>query len=88
MSAVHFHPDMPIIFSAGEDHVINLWNANTYKHETFLNYGLQHVWSVHCLPESNFVALGFEEATVVIKIGKDLPLATFSNGKTVWIKAN
>ena len=88
MSAVAFHPDMPLIFSAGEDHVINIWNSNAFKHETFLNYGLNAVWSINCLPESNFVGLGFEDATVVVKLGKETPLATFSNGKVVWIKAN
>ena len=40
VSAVAFHPDLPIIFSGGEDHVINIWNSNAFKHETFLNYGL------------------------------------------------
>lgn len=88
VSAVCFHPDLPFIFSGGEDHVLNIWNANAFKHETFLNYGLQAVWSIHALPESNYVAIGFEEATVVLKVGKETPLCTYSNGKTVYIKNN
>lgn len=88
MASVAFHPDMPLIFSGGEDHVLNVWNANSFKHETFLNYGLGAVWSIHCLPDSNFISLGYEEATVVIKIGNEAPLATFTNGKMVFVKQN
>ena len=77
---------MPIILSAGEDNVVNIWNAVTFKHETTLNYGLQRVWAIHALPESNYVALGFDEATVVLKIGKESPMASFNNGKIVWVK--
>jgi coatomer subunit beta' len=44
------------------------------------------VWSISAIPESNYVAFGFDEGTVVIKLGKDLPLASFNNGKVVWIK--
>ena len=85
---VAFHHDLPIIFSAGEDNLINIWNATTFQQETYLNYGLQRVWAISALPESNYVAFGFDEATVVIKIGKEFPLISYSNGKVVWIKQN
>lgn len=88
VSNVAFHPDMPLIFSGGEDHVLNVWNANAFKHETFLNYGLGSVWSINCLQDSNYISLGYEEATVVIKVGKETPLATYVNGKVVFIKSN
>lgn len=86
VSAVSFHPDLPIILSAGEDSVINIWNAVTFKLETFLNYGLQRVWAIHALPDSNYVAFGFDEATMVIKIGKEAPMASFNNGRVVWVR--
>jgi hypothetical protein len=38
------------------------------------------------LPNSNYVAFGFDEATVVIKIGKESPMASFNNGRVVWVK--
>ena len=44
------------------------------------------MWSISAIPESNYVAFGFDEGTVVIKLGKDLPLASINNGKVVWIK--
>jgi hypothetical protein len=37
------------------------------------------------LPSSNFVAIGFDEATVVIKIGNEIPLVSYSNGKVVLV---
>lgn len=40
------------------------------------------------MAESNSVAFGFDDGTVVIKIGKENPLATFANGKVVQIKGN
>jgi len=85
VAAVAFHPDIPIIFSAGEDDIINIWNAFTYRNEQTLNYGLKRVWCVHALPSSNYVAMGFDEATVVIKIGNEVPLVSFSNGKVVMV---
>lgn len=88
VAAVSFHPDIPIIFSAGEDDVINIWNAVTYRNEQTLNYGLKRVWAIHALPSSNYVAFGFDEATVVIKIGNEIPLASYSNGKVVLVNKN
>jgi len=53
-----------------------------------MNFGLKRIWSISAVAESNAVAFGFDEGTIVIKIGKELPLATFSNGKVVWVKQN
>lgn len=38
------------------------------------------------VPDTSAVAFGFDEGTVVVKIGKELPLATFANGKVVLVK--
>ena len=83
VSSVIFHPEIPIIITGGEDDVIHLWNSQTYKEVNQLNYGLKRIWSINAAPETNAVAFGFDEGTVVIKIGNELPLATFSNGKVV-----
>mmetsp|Transcript_2736 Transcript_2736/g.4672 ORF Transcript_2736/g.4672 Transcript_2736/m.4672 type:complete len:384 (+) Transcript_2736:9-1160(+) len=83
--AVAYHPDIPIIFSAGEDDIINIWNSLTFRNEQVLNYGLKRVWSIHALPASNYVALGFDEATVVLKIGNEVPMVSYSNGKVVLV---
>jgi len=85
VASVVFHPDIPIIFSAGEDDVVNIWNALTYRNEQCLNYGLKRVWAIHALPNSNYVAMGFDEATVVIKIGNEIPMVSYNNGKVVLV---
>jgi WD40 repeat protein len=33
VTSVIFHPDIPIILSAGEDDLVNIWNALTYRKE-------------------------------------------------------
>jgi coatomer subunit beta' len=40
---------------------------------------------VHPLPSSNYVAIGFDEATVVIKIGNEIPMVSYNNGKVVMV---
>ena len=88
VASVAFHPEIPIIMSGGEDDVVQIWNTQTFKHVQKLEFHLKRNWSISAVPENNAVAFGFDEGTVVIKIGKELPLATFSNGKVVWVKQN
>jgi hypothetical protein len=40
---------------------------------------------MHALPASNNVAIGFDEATLVIKIGKETPMVSYSNSKVVLV---
>ena len=65
-----------------------MWNSQTYKHVNQLNFGLKRVWTISAVADTNAVAFGFDEGTVVVKIGKELPLASFSNGKVVQVKQN
>lgn len=83
VASVIFHPELPILMTGGEDEVINVWSSTTYKPMTQFNYGLKRVWSMHALPDSNMVSFGFDEGTVVIKIGNENPIAAFNNGKVV-----
>jgi len=83
---VLFHPEMPLIISGSEDDMINIWDSTTYKQITQLQYGLKRVWSIAAAPDSNYIAFGFDEGTIVIKLGKDTPLASYVNGKVVCIK--
>jgi coatomer subunit beta' len=43
---------------------------------------------MHALPDSNMVSFGFDEGTVVIKIGNENPIVAFNNGKVVQLKSN
>lgn len=88
VASVAYHPEIPIIMTGGEDDIINIWNSTTYKAVNQLNYGLKRIWSISAVAETGAVAFGLDEGTVVIKIGNENPLATFSNGKVVWVRQN
>ncbi|KAK9451268.1 coatomer WD associated region-domain-containing protein [Limtongia smithiae] len=82
-----FHPELPIIISGSEDSTIKVWNANTYKLEQTLNYGLERAWCVTYRKGSNAVAVGFDEGSVVMKMGREEPAISMdSSGKIVWSK--
>ena len=53
-------------FSTG---TVRIWHANTYRLETTLNYGLERVWTIANMKGSNSVALGYDEGSVIIKVG-------------------
>mmetsp|Transcript_31058 Transcript_31058/g.61221 ORF Transcript_31058/g.61221 Transcript_31058/m.61221 type:complete len:240 (-) Transcript_31058:394-1113(-) len=85
VSAASFHPTLPIILSGGEDGALKIWHASTYRLETTVQYNLQRLWSIAVLRGSTVVGLGFDEGTVVIKLGSDDPIASMtSQGKAVW----
>ncbi|CAF3998694.1 unnamed protein product, partial [Rotaria magnacalcarata] len=88
ISSVIFHPELPIILSGSEDGTIKLWHSNTYRLESTLNYGLERCWSIACLQGSNNVALGYDEGTMMIKLGREEPAMSMdaSSGKIVWAK--
>ena len=47
------------------------------------------VWSINCLRGSNKVALGYDEGTIMIKLGHEEPVASMEKGgKAVWAKNN
>lgn len=74
------------MISAAEDGKVNVWNSTTFELETNLNYGLDRAWAIHAVKNSNYVALAYDEATVVIKIGKETPIVSFNNGRVVYAK--
>eukprot|EP00941_MAST-03F_sp_MAST-3F-sp1_P004205 g4205.t1 len=89
VSAVEFHPIMPIIITGSEDGTVRMWHNTTYRCESTLNYGMERVWALSVLPGSHHVAIGFDEGSVCLKLGRDLPVCSMDrNGKVVWAKNN
>ena len=87
IAAVSFHPELPIILTGSEDGTVRVWHANTYRLENTLNYGLERVWSVACLKGSNDVAIGYDEGSILIKLGREEPAMSMdSSGKIIWAK--
>ena len=87
VSSVCFHPELPIILTGSEDGTVKIWHLNTYRLENTLNYGLERVWTINCLKGSNNVALGYDEGSVTIKLGREEPAISMDNsGKIVWAR--
>ena len=87
VSAVAYHPELPIIMTGSEDGTVRIWHLNTYRLENTLNYGLERVWTICCLRGSNSVGLGYDEGSVIIKLGREEPAMSMDNsGKIVWAK--
>ncbi|XP_060069348.1 coatomer subunit beta'-like isoform X3 [Ylistrum balloti] len=87
ISTVSFHPELPIIMTGSEDGTVRIWHANTYRLESTLNYGLERVWTIACQKGSNNVALGYDEGSIIIKLGREEPAMSMdSSGKIIWAK--
>ena len=44
-----------------------------YKLETTLNYGLERVWCIAQMKGSNDLAIGYDEGSVMVKVGVSTP---------------
>ena len=63
------------------------WHSTTYRLENTLNYGLERVWAIAVLKGSNAVAVGYDEGTLMFKIGREDPVASMdASGKIIWSK--
>lgn len=89
VSLVAFLPDHPFVVTGSEDGWVKVWQLNTYRMATSLNYGLDRAWSIGYRKGSTSLALGFEEGTVVVSLGRENPVASMDiNGKLIWSKHN
>lgn len=88
ISAVCFHPELPVILTGSEDGTVRVWHANTNRLESSLNYGFERVWTICCLKGSNNLALGYDEGSILVKIGREEPAVSMdaSGGKIIWAR--
>lgn len=77
ISSLCFHPELPILISGAEDHTCKFWNVNTFKLEDSKIFGYDTIWEISAQVSQNMVALGCEEGVMVLRMGSDVPLATF-----------
>lgn len=56
VSAVMFHPELPVILTGSEDGSVRMWHSTTYRLENTLNYGMERVWALACTKGSNSCA--------------------------------
>jgi len=88
VSAVCFHPKLPIILSGSEDGTIRMWHSTTYRLETTLNYGMERCWTLAVTHASNKVAVGYDEGTIVITLGQEMPVVSIDNSGKVLMANN
>ncbi|KAG0457837.1 hypothetical protein HPP92_022994 [Vanilla planifolia] len=89
VSSVCFHPELPIIITGSEDGTVRIWHSTTYRLENTLNYGLERVWAIGYIKGSRRVVIGYDEGTIMIKLGREVPVASMdSSGKVIWAKHN
>lgn len=77
ISSVCFHPELPIIISGSEDQSCKFWNINTFKLEDSKNFGYETVWDISSQNNYNIIGMGCEDGVVVMRMGSDMPVATF-----------
>lgn len=53
VSAVCFHPELPIIITGSEDGMVKIWHSTTYRLENTINYGLERLWALGSCRGSN-----------------------------------
>lgn len=87
ISSVIYYPDLPIILTGSEDSTVRVWNMNTYRLEQTFNYGMGRVWTLASLKNSNTMAIGYDNGTIVLKLGREEPAMSMDgNGKIVYAK--
>ncbi|XP_020492507.2 coatomer subunit beta'-like [Labrus bergylta] len=87
VTCVRFHPALPIILTGSEDGTVRVWHSNTYRLENTLNYGMERVWCICGQSGSNSVALGYDEGSIIIKLGREEPAMSMdSSGKVMWAR--
>ncbi|KAG5415970.1 hypothetical protein IGI04_003537 [Brassica rapa subsp. trilocularis] len=57
--------------------------------ENTLNYSLDRVWAIGYIKSSRRVVIGYDEGTIMVKLGREIPVASMdSSGKIIWAKHN
>jgi len=85
VSAVVFHPSLPIILSGSEDGTVRVWHSTTYRLETSINYGMERCWTLGVSPSSNKVAIGYDEGVVVLQMGREMPVVSMDKSGKVLL---
>lgn len=90
MSAVCFHPELPLLLTAAEDQFCKIWNITTGKLEDTKIFGYDIIWDIAVQPENNFVGFGCDDATLVVQMGNEEPLVTFNHlqSKIIYSQQN
>jgi coatomer subunit beta' len=89
VSAVAFHPELPVILTGSEDGSVKIWHAATYRLESTINYGMERVWALGVVRGTNAVAAGYDEGVVLMRMGNEEPVASMdASGRIIYARHN
>ncbi|GFR92068.1 coatomer subunit beta' [Elysia marginata] len=64
-----------------------MWHASTFKMVTILNFDMGRVWTLAVHQGSNNVSIGFDDGSMLIKLGREEPAISMdASGKIVWAR--
>lgn len=87
VSAVMYHPTLPIILSGSEDGTVRMWHSSTFRLENILNYGMERVWGLCGDQNSTRLAIAYDDGTVVVQMGQEDPVVSMDkSGKVVFAR--
>ena len=69
---------------------MRLWHSGTYRMDGTLSYAFEHRhWSICALKGTHRVAIGYDEGTIMVKLGREDPIASMDpTGKVTWARHN
>mgnify|MGYP001571878758 CR=1 FL=1 len=88
VTAVFFHPELPLLLTAGEDDMFCTLSTQTWRLEQSFNYGMNRAWTISCRGKTNRVAVGYDNGLVVLRIGKEEPVMSMDSQGKILVTQN
>ena len=64
-------PGLSLLLSGSEDGNVKLWHSSNFNLESTLDFGFERCWAVASLRGNNRIALGFDQAMLIIEISRE-----------------
>ena len=84
VSSISFVQNLPFFAACSEDGILNLVSTKTFEIVGEYEHFMKKAWSIHILERK--LAIGYDEGCMVIQIGQETPLFSFSKGKLILCK--
>jgi coatomer subunit beta' len=84
VSSISFVHNLPFFAACAEDGKLNLVSTKTFEIVGEYDHFMKKAWSIHILDRK--MAIGYDEGCMVIQIGQETPLFSFTKGKLILCK--
>ena len=64
-------PGLSLLLSGAEDRDVKLWNSSIFNLESTLAFGFERCWTMASHPRNNRIALGFDQAMLIIEVSRE-----------------